>query len=75
MHERLQRDRQHAAKAARWPVGWPHDAPDRQLSVYESQRTMQLHRDCEMPSCPRKSAAWQVLVEAKKIQPDSSRAY
>jgi hypothetical protein len=32
--ERLERERD--ARAARWQIGWPHDAPGRPLGVYES---------------------------------------
>ncbi|MCM6774234.1 hypothetical protein NDR87_12200 [Nocardia sp. CDC159] len=57
-----------------WPHGWPHEAPEQPLSVSEAHRTMQRHRGCLREECPRKQAAYQTLVEAGRIRPDSSRA-
>ncbi len=57
-----------------WPIGWPHEAPERPLSVNEAHLTMQRHRGCLREECPRKQAAYQALVEAGRIRPDSSRA-
>ncbi|BCK56751.1 hypothetical protein NWFMUON74_45230 [Nocardia wallacei] len=62
-----------AADAGLWPNGWPHETPDHPLSVHEAQKIMQRHRGCSTDECPRKAAAWQTLVEAGKIKPDSSR--
>ncbi|SUA74787.1 Uncharacterised protein [Nocardia otitidiscaviarum] len=61
--------------AAVWPVGYPHDAPDRPMGELEAQRTMQRHRSCRVGECPRKTAAWRTLVEAGRITPDSGRTY
>lgn len=59
---------------AYWPYRWPHEAPDHPLSVPEAHQAMQRHYGCDRGDCPRKSAAWHVLVEAGKIAPDSHRA-
>ncbi|MCP2319597.1 hypothetical protein APR12_004966 [Nocardia amikacinitolerans] len=56
-----------------WPVGFPHDAPDHRMSQLEAQMTMQRHRTCLVNECPRKTAAWRVLVDAGRITPDSGR--
>ncbi len=44
--------------------------PERMLSVAEAHRTMQTHRE---HSCGRKRAAFETLVAAGHIAPDSSR--
>lgn len=64
-----------AADAGLWPFGFPHDAPDKPLTVLDAQKTMQRHRGCRREDCPRKSAAWLTLVEAGRIKPDSGREY
>ncbi|WP_280309107.1 hypothetical protein [Nocardia abscessus] len=56
-----------------WAAGFPHDAPDHELGVEEAHRTMQRHRNCDVAVCRRKRAAWQTLVDAKRIRPDASR--
>ncbi|WP_306363364.1 hypothetical protein [Nocardia sp. CC227C] len=58
-----------------WPVGYPHDAPDRPMGELEAQRTMQRHRSCRVGECPRKTVAWRTLVAAGRITPDSGRTY
>lgn len=58
-----------------WRVGFPHDAPDHPLGVQEAQLTMQRHRTCRVDHCPRKTAAWQTLVQAGRIRPDTTRNY
>ncbi|MBF6333460.1 hypothetical protein [Nocardia transvalensis] len=73
--ERVQAEDARAADAGLWPTGWPHEAPDRPLSVPEAQKTMQRHRDCLKENCPRKKSAWRTLVEAGKIKPDTGRNY
>ena len=65
----------HAADTNMWPDGWPHEAPDHRLSVLEAHRAMQRHRDCLIDECPRKRAAWNTLIEAGKVRPDSARTY
>ena len=56
-----------------WPIGWPHEAPEGPMSVNEAHAAMQRHRSCRRDECPRKRAAYQALVEAGRIRPDSGR--
>ncbi|RMI35228.1 hypothetical protein [Nocardia stercoris] len=56
-----------------WPGPLNHCAPERQLTVAEAHRFMQLHRECDRTLCARKGAAWRTLVAAKRIAPDVSR--
>lgn len=56
-----------------WAPRWPHDAPDEPLTAGEAHRTMQRHRTCLREECPRKNAAYNVLVEVGDIKPDASR--
>lgn len=58
---------------ALWPVGWPHEAPDHPLSAAEAHQTMQRHSGCSRAECPRKAAAYTVLVAAGHIRPDTGR--
>ncbi|MBF6174950.1 hypothetical protein [Nocardia blacklockiae] len=46
-----------------------HAAPDRPFEVAAAHRTMQLHLDCTVGDCPRKTAAYQALVAAGRIKP------
>ncbi|BCK54101.1 hypothetical protein [Nocardia wallacei] len=46
-----------------------HRAPDHGFEVPEAHRTMQEHLDCSVAACPRKAAAYRVLVEAGRIKP------
>ncbi|MGW4715592.1 hypothetical protein [Nocardia sp. NPDC004260] len=69
---RVQRERTDM-DATLWPMGFPHDAPDHALGVEEAQMTMLRHRACRVGECPRKTAAWRVLVEAGRIRPDAGR--
>lgn len=43
---------------------WTHTAPEQPFSVDEAHHEMQQHRDCLLDNCNRKSAAFNVLVEA-----------
>ncbi|GAB2684091.1 hypothetical protein GCM10027089_00720 [Nocardia thraciensis] len=54
-------------------IGWTHDAPDGPLTTGQAHRITQQHRDCRLEDCPQKNAAWQTLVDAGKIKPDSGR--
>lgn len=56
-----------------WPERWPHEAPDHPVSVTEAHTIMQRHRGCLREECRRKMAAWNALVRAKHITPDSAR--
>ena len=46
-----------------------HHAPERRLAVEQAHRTMQQHLDCTVADCPRKAAAYAVLVDAGRITP------
>ncbi|MBL1072964.1 hypothetical protein JK358_00985 [Nocardia sp. 2] len=52
-----------------------HAAPDRALPVDDAHELMRLHRECSSYSCPRKLAAFDTLIAAGRIVPDSSRRY
>ncbi|RDI55460.1 hypothetical protein [Nocardia mexicana] len=54
-------------------VGWTHEAPDYPVTVAHAHRIMQQHRACDRADCLRKHTAYQVLVEAGHIKPDSGR--
>jgi hypothetical protein len=56
-----------------WPTGWPHEAPETPFTVPQAQLTMRRHRECARGSCPRKGAAWQVLVDNNVIRPATGR--
>lgn len=58
---------------ALWAAGFPHDAPDHELSVQEAHQTMQRHRRCRADECRRKAAARQTLIRAGRMKPDTSR--
>lgn len=56
-----------------WERCFRHTAPSRQYSVAEAHRVMREHRGCLREDCARKRAAWQVLVEERRIVPDAGR--
>ncbi|WP_024801025.1 hypothetical protein [Nocardia sp. BMG51109] len=58
-----------------WTIGWTHEAPPYEPGVAGAHKIMQQHRACDREDCPRKRVAWQVLVEAGHIRPDSTREY
>ncbi|MGW0250803.1 hypothetical protein ACWDYH_29635 [Nocardia goodfellowii] len=64
---------EYPADAGLWPEGWPHEEPDRPLSVLEAHATMQRHRECRADDCPRKAAARRTLIDAGRMKPDTSR--
>src|SRR3981189_2350087 len=70
---RRERVRAEQPDARLWPAGWPHEAPEHLLSVPEAHQTMQRHRQCRADQCPRKAAARQVLIDAGRMKPDTSR--
>lgn len=70
---RRERVRAEQPDARLWPTGWPHEAPEHPLSVPEAHQTMQHHRQCCADQCPRKAAARQVLIDAGRMRPDTSR--
>ncbi|WP_036528464.1 hypothetical protein [Nocardia sp. CNY236] len=52
------------------PYAWPHERPDRPLTVEGAHHAMQRHASCPIDICARKRAAHDVLVEAGHIVPD-----
>ncbi|WP_157978810.1 hypothetical protein [Nocardia aurea] len=60
-------------RASIWPHTWTHEAPDSPPDVDEAHREMQVHRNCRLDGCARKAAAFQTLIEAGRVVPDSSR--
>ncbi|MBO0854700.1 MAG: hypothetical protein J2P18_13170 [Nocardia sp.] len=59
------------AKAAPALRGPDHAVPAPPLTVVAAQRIMQRHRECRAPLCPRKAAAYTVLVQEGKIVPSA----
>lgn len=56
-----------------WPSTWTHDAPEQPLTADEAHHEMQVHRTCRLDGCARKAAAFQTLIEAGRVTPDTSR--
>lgn len=56
-------------------MAYTHTAPSRPFTVQQAHRAMQQHRNCRRDDCPRKRAAYQTLVDARHIRPDSGRAH
>ncbi|MFC8044084.1 hypothetical protein [Nocardia sp. NPDC057353] len=52
---------------------WTHDAPAETFTADRAHREMQNHRDCLLNECARKAAAFQTLIEAGRVTPDSGR--
>ncbi|NKY86710.1 hypothetical protein [Nocardia veterana] len=50
-----------------------HSAPTRPLTVDRAHQVMQLHSDCSTECCGIKQAAFDALVTAGHIVPDSCR--
>lgn len=46
-----------------------HRAPSELPTAEQAHTVMQIHRACERAYCPRKAAAWDVLVTAGRIVP------
>jgi hypothetical protein len=65
------RARGSVAQPGVWPVGWPHEAPETPFTVAQAHVVMQQHRRCAAERCPRKRAAFRVLVAAGHAVPDS----
>ncbi|MCX4094920.1 hypothetical protein [Nocardia sp. alder85J] len=57
------------------PPAGAHTAPEHVFTVSEAHRAMQRHRGCSRDDCPRKEAAFRVLVESGRVRPDSGRLY
>lgn len=49
-----------------------HEAPAAPFTVDEAHRVTQQHRGCAIADCPRKEAAWQVLIAAGRARPRAS---
>lgn len=56
-----------------WPHSWTHDAPDQPFTADEAHREMQVHRSCRLDGCGRKAVAFQTLIDAGRVTPDTSR--
>lgn len=50
---------------------WTHSAPIGPLTPHHAHAIMQMHLECRVEDCARKSAAFRALVEAGRIKPDS----
>ncbi|MEV0297160.1 hypothetical protein [Nocardia sp. NPDC050710] len=53
-----------------WPSSWTHEVPDEPFTVAQAHIAMQQHRRCGAAVCPRKKAAFRVLIEAGHAVPD-----
>jgi hypothetical protein len=77
----LHADREYARQDSEAPtqilptIAWTHEAPTHPLNAIGAHQIMQQHRRCDRQDCPRKAVAYRVLVEAKRIRPDSGRNY
>ncbi len=58
---------------ALWPIGWPHETPERPMTLAEAHTVMQRHRECSTTGCARKATAFDTLVVAGRIRPDQTR--
>ncbi|MBF6175907.1 hypothetical protein IU476_31035 [Nocardia blacklockiae] len=54
-------------------VGWTHDAPAEPFTPNQAHKAMQQHRECPVEDCDRKRTAFQTLIEAGRVKPDSGR--
>jgi hypothetical protein len=54
---------------ARYGRLFPHDAPASTFSLAQAHQAMLTHRTCDRRECPRKNAAWTVLVDAGYFTP------
>ncbi|UGT69182.1 hypothetical protein LTT66_02925 [Nocardia gipuzkoensis] len=50
-----------------------HQAPSKPFTVGRAHEVMQTHVACRAKHCARKAAARQVLIEAGRMVPDTSR--
>jgi hypothetical protein len=74
IQDRLRSEQATAAGARlRAITSGPHAAPAASLNLSQAHLTMRQHRNCRIGACPRKHAAWQVLVHAGAITPRSRR--
>ncbi|MEV4234024.1 MULTISPECIES: hypothetical protein [unclassified Nocardia] len=75
----VDRPRRHRPAAGRcrlrpieWPKAWTCGPPDQPFTLADAHLAMQLHRDHD---CARKHAAFDALVAAGRIHPDSARRH
>ncbi|WP_280459715.1 hypothetical protein [Nocardia carnea] len=52
-----------------WLPDARHSEPDTRLRIADAQRIMQTHRTCNPLNCPRKAAAFALLIETGKLVP------
>lgn len=52
-----------------------HSAPEVPFTVDQAHDAMRFHRECGAYYCPKKKAAFDALIAAGRIVPDSSRSY
>lgn len=60
------------ARAQPGAIDPAHIYPDHEVTVDESHRIMQQHKECRAIECPRKSAALSCLVQAGNLVPPAS---
>lgn len=56
-------------------TAWVCAAPPRRFTVDQAHTAMQLHVDCLIDECPRKRHAYNVLLQAGHVRPDSGRVH
>ena len=61
-------------EAPSWERCVHHTKPEQPYTVDEAHHIMRQYVACRRHECARKHAAWEVLVEAGRITPDSGRA-
>lgn len=54
-------------------TSWVCDEPPVRFNIAQAHRAMQIHRDHLLDECPRKRAAFRVLVEEGHATPDTGR--
>lgn len=59
--------------AVPWRPLWACAAPPTRFTVRQAHREMQIHRHHRTEDCPRKAAAFQVLIEEGHATPDTGR--
>ncbi|MFI6571505.1 hypothetical protein [Nocardia fluminea] len=50
-----------------------HAAPEQMFTIEQAHREMQRHKDCSAIDCPRKQAARDVLIRARRMVPADDR--
>jgi hypothetical protein len=58
---------------ALWPMDWSHAKTNQSLGITNSHQQMQQHKGRLRDECAAKQAAFQTLVKAGRILPDSGR--